>query len=108
MDLSCNLLPVIIHGNDEKDKRLVLPLASYLDDLKHDASKVYEVQKTVTAFLKKNHLHIKEIHYFSDGCATQYKNKCNFIILCPHENFQPKAQWSCFATSHGNTKYNGI
>ena len=25
---------------------------------------------------------VKKIHYFTDGCAGQYKNKNNFINLC--------------------------
>lgn len=106
---SCTIHPVIIHCKDATDEKLVLPICIISNDLKHDVSMVYEIMKTVTAFLKENHPHIKEIHYFSDGCAAQYKNKYNFINLCLHEkDFQLKAQWSFFATSHGKTECDGI
>lgn len=67
---------------------------------------VYEIQKSVISFLNENCPHVKSIHYFSAG---QYKNKYNFINLCLHKNdFQLKAQWSFFATSHGKTECDGI
>lgn len=53
--------------------------------------------------------HVTEIHYFSDDCVDQYKNKFNFINLCLHKkNFKISAQWSFFATSYGKTEYDGI
>lgn len=106
---SCTIHPVIIHCKDATGKKCVLPFCIISDDLKHDVSMVYEIQKTMTAFLKENHPHIKEIHYFSDGCAAQYKNKYNFVNLCLHErDFLLRAQWSFFATSHGKTECDGI
>lgn len=48
----------------------------------------------MTAFWKRLP-QIEEIHYFSDGCAAQYKNKYNFINLYLLEkDFQLKAKWS--------------
>lgn len=70
---------------------------------------VYKTQEKVLKFLKENSPHIEEIHYFSDGCAAQYKNKYNFLNLSHHENdFNLKAMWSFFATSHGKSDCNGI
>lgn len=48
-------------------------------------------------------LGIKHIHYFSDGCAAQYKNRKNFINLFHHkEDFGGiTADWNFFATAHG-------
>jgi hypothetical protein len=51
----------------------------------------------------------KKIIYFSDGCAGQYKNCKNFIILCHHkEDFGTKAEWNFFATSHGKGPCDGV
>ncbi|GBM94862.1 hypothetical protein AVEN_141441-1, partial [Araneus ventricosus] len=106
---SCTIHPVVIHCKDTSNVKLIIPLCIISDDLKHDVSMVYEIQKNVTAFLKENYPHITNIHYFSDGCAGQYKNKYNFMNLCLHEkDFKLKAQWSFFATSHGKTECDGI
>ena len=52
---------------------------------------------------------IVKIHYFSDGCAAQYKNRLNFINLCHHkEDFGIEAEWHFFATSHGKNACDGI
>lgn len=53
---------------------------------------------------------IKKIYYFSDGAASQYKNKSNFINLVYHaEDFHGiKAEWHFFATSHGKNACDGV
>ena len=49
------------------------------------------------------------MHYFSDGCAGQYKNYKNFINFCLHEKaFNVKCDWSFFATSHGKSLCDGL
>lgn len=106
---SCTIHPVMIHCKGTYNEERIISFCVISDDLKHDASMVYEIQKTVISFLNENCPHVKSIHYFSDGCAGQYKNKYNFINLCLHEkDFQLKAQWSFFATSHGKTECDGI
>ncbi|CAI5775376.1 Hypothetical predicted protein [Podarcis lilfordi] len=79
------------------------------DDLKHDVNMVYKTQEIVLKYIKDNFPHIKQIHYFSDGCAARYKNKFSFLNLCHHqEDFQINAQWSFFATSLGNSECDDI
>ena len=52
---------------------------------------------------------IKKIFNFSDGSASQYKNKFNFINLSKHqEDFGISAQWNFFVTSHGKGACDGI
>lgn len=49
------------------------------------------------------------IYYFSDGAASQYKNKVNLLNLCMHDaDFNIKAEWHFFATSHGESTCDGI
>ena len=46
---------------------------------------------------------IKDINYFSDGCAAQHKNCKNFINICCHsQDFNLTATWTFFAISHEN------
>ena len=50
----------------------------------------------------KEYLPFEKLIYFSDGAASQCKNKKNFINLAYHEeDFGMPAEWHCFATSHG-------
>jgi len=52
---------------------------------------------------------IDNVIYFSDGCAAQYKNRKNIFNLCQHqEDFNLKAKWVFFATSHGKQPCDGI
>lgn len=79
------------------------------DDLEHDVAFVYETQKIVAQFLKDHFPNVNDVTYFSDGCAGQYKNCKNFLNLCHHsQDFNLRASWSFFATSHGKSPCDGI
>ena len=55
------------------------------EDLNHDVTFVYEAIKETVDFIKKElNPSVKTIHYFSDGCAAQYKNCKHFVNLCHH------------------------
>ena len=50
----------------------------------------------------------KMLYYFSDGAASQYKNRKNFLNLCYHQSdFGISAQWHFSATSHGKGACDG-
>ena len=52
---------------------------------------------------------LSKVHYFSDGCAGQYKNCKNFLNLCLHSSdFRVKCEWNFFATSHVKSPCDGI
>ena len=47
--------------------------------------------------------------YFSDGSGAQYKNFKNFTDLLLHEkDFDLKAEWHFFATSHERNACDGV
>ena len=51
----------------------------------------------------------EKIIYFSDGAASQYKNRKNFINLCYHyDDFGVAAEWHFSATSHGKGACDGL
>ena len=62
-------------------------------------------QRLFINFLKEflpSRLRPKKILYFSDGAASQYKNRKNFLNLCHHEeDFGVKPEWHFLATSRG-------
>ena len=79
------------------------------DILHHDTIAGYLYQKRLIAFLKKNLVAPQKIIYFSDGAASQYKNRKNFINLCHHQaDFGLRAEWHFSATSHGKGACDGL
>ena len=71
---------------------------------------VYEVIKHTIDFAKIFlPFDISKVHYFSNGCAGQYKNCKNMLNQTYHfKDFGIKATWSFFATSHGKSPCDGI
>ena len=70
---------------------------------------MYALQQILTNYIKEKFPSIKFLEYFSDGCSGQYKNFKNFLNLTHHyQDFNFKASWSFFATSHGKSPCNGI
>ena len=52
---------------------------------------------------------VRTIHYFSDGCASQYKNYRHSLNLCyHHEDFSMHCIWNFFAASHCRSPYDGL
>jgi len=79
------------------------------DDMTHDVAMVYEVQKRIIDYLKCQLPDLKNVEYFSDGCAGQYKNRKNFYNLCHHKaDFNIEEKWIFFATNHGKQPCDGI
>ncbi|KAG1665912.1 ARL14 effector protein [Nymphon striatum] len=104
----CTIHPVVIYFKEE-GKLNHQSLCCISDDLEHDTGFVHALQSQVVSYLAKEHLSIKHIHYFSDGCAAQYKNYKNILNLCyHHEDFNVRASWSFFASSHGKSPCDGV
>ena len=52
---------------------------------------------------------ITMVHYWSDGAASQFKNRYNFLNVAFHQrDFECNADWSFFCTSHGNGPVDGV
>ena len=108
---NCTVCPAIIyfkHGTS--DQPLSVSSHCYLsDDLDHDVSMVYKYQQLLMQYINEHIPTVKNIHYFTDGCAAQYKNCKTFLNLCHHkDDFGLSATWSFFATSHGKSACDGI
>ena len=80
------------------------------DDMKHNTSIVHAFIRRLIPELKEKVPGLEKVIYFSDGCASQYKNKYNFLNLCHHEKDFPgvKCEWHFFATAHGKGACDGI
>lgn len=79
------------------------------DGMQHDTIAVYLFQK-LTDFLKTTFGHPPtKTSYFSDGAASQHKNRKNFLNLCFHKSdFRVPAEWHFSATFHGKGAWDGL
>ena len=105
----CTLHPIMIYYKQGNDL-FSYSICYISDDITHDVDMVNEVIKQTVDFIKKHiDRDISIIHYFSDGCAGQYKNCKNFLNLCKHfGDFSINCVWSFFATSHGKSPCDGL
>lgn len=78
--------------------------------LKHDTISVHLFQSHLLQFISSHFdKKVEHIYYFSDGAASQYKNRKNFVNLCHHDvDFGITAEWHFFATSHGKGPCDGV
>ena len=105
----CSLHPSVIYHQSE-NALIQASICILSDDVTHDVSFVYKVMEAAVEFIKTRLIpDIKTIHYFSDGCAGQYKNQKHFYNLCFHgSDFPVDCEWNIFATSHGKSLCDGI
>ena len=107
----CTIHPLVVYlpSPDQSSSYIQQSLAFFSDDLNHDTSFVFAMQKELACYLKTNYPFIHTIEYFSDGCAGHYKNFKNFLNLTYHlSDFKLSANWNFFATSHGKSACDGI
>ena len=79
------------------------------DEFEHATNFVYEIQRELCGFIKKEMPWLVKVEYFSDGCANQYKKYKNMFNVCHHEeDFKLQANWSFIATSHRKSACDGI
>ena len=79
------------------------------DCLKHNASSVHSFLYIVLQNLKEHLPNLNCCIYFSDGAPNQYKHFKNIANLNYHYiDYELKADWHSFATSHGKSPCDGI
>ncbi|SMN01563.1 hypothetical protein SPONN_2634 [uncultured Candidatus Thioglobus sp.] len=101
--------PFVIYYKDS-GKLCHLSYVVISDCMHHDTVAVYLFQKCLVGHLRRAlPFELQKIYYFSDGAASQYKNRKNFINLCHHEkDFGVLAEWHFSATSHGKGACDGL
>ena len=107
----CTIHPLVLYlpSPDQSSPCIQQNLAFFSDDLNHDTSFVFAMQKQLACYLKTKYPFIQAVEYFSDGCAGQYKNFKNLLNLTYHlTDFGLSANWNFFTTSHGKSACDGI
>ena len=79
------------------------------DSKVHNLVSVHAFLKAALDLVKNKFPTVKKVHYFTDSCGGQYKNRYNFMNLRHHESdFGLQAEWNFFATSHGKSVCDGL
>lgn len=109
MNDSATLLPFMAYMKNENGSAFNVPLCVISDHSTHDTLAVHAFLRPVLTHLKSINPLLKKVIYFTDGAASQYKNKKNFANLCSHEaDFGLMAEWHFFASCHGKSACDGI
>ncbi|ELU17965.1 hypothetical protein CAPTEDRAFT_215629, partial [Capitella teleta] len=79
------------------------------DCLQHTKITVFTCMEEIFTHLKSKHSSVKKICVFSDGAASQFKQRFLFSNLHLWEQQHSiKLEWNFFATSHGKGAVDGI
>ena len=70
-----NNVCLVLYYHKQNESDLVSVSMFISDDLKQDVNFVYKVMKGTIKYIRDNITEaLSKVHYFSDGCAVQYKN----------------------------------
>ncbi|ROI70160.1 hypothetical protein DPX16_0511 [Anabarilius grahami] len=87
-----------------------MPFCTISPSRRHDPPAIWAHLDPILDFLKKDHSDVQNLHFFSDGPVTQYKNRSNFYIIStePHQKGFSTVTWSYFEAGHGKGSPDGV
>ena len=80
------------------------------DSKQHDPCGIWTYLDPVLKLMKQQHPHVRTIHFFSDGPATQYRQKLNFYYFCTkiHCYGFATGTWNFSESGHGKGAADGV
>lgn len=77
---------------------------------RHDPVAIWAHLDPILDMVKREYSEVKNLHFFSDGPATQYKQKGNFYMIGtePHQKGFHTTTWNFFEASHGKGAPDGV
>ena len=105
---SVTVFTAVVYYKDHNKDLKHLSYALISDELSHDKGSVYVFNKALLDAVSKN-ISFKQVHYWSDGAGSQFKNRFNLasVLYHPHD-FGTQATWSFFETAHGKGAVDGV
>lgn len=100
----------VVFFKDEEDQCQEISHVVISNHLTHGTAEVHLFQKLLFDRLKEMlPFELLMVWNFSDNCASQYKNKKNFVNILHHEaDFGVKIEWHFFERYHGKGRCDGI
>ena len=101
---------IVFYRPEEHAELMHVSYSVVSDTLNHDKTAVVSFNQAILKDAQhKLPFRISQVHYWSDGAASQFKNRYMFANLLHHEEkFGFNADWSFFATAHGKGPIDGI
>ncbi|RXM28486.1 hypothetical protein EOD39_9725 [Acipenser ruthenus] len=77
---------------------------------RHDPAAIWAHLDPILDMIKHQYPAVQHLHFFSDGPATQYKQKGNFYMVCtePYKKGFQGTTWNFFEASHGKGSPDGV
>lgn len=90
-------------------QRSPLPFCSISPSRRHDPPAIWAHLDPVLGMIKERFPQVSRLHFFSDGPATQYRQKGNFFLLSS-EPFRRgfDVTWNFFEANHGKGAPDGV
>ncbi len=104
------LFPVVIWTKTGRNKTVCNSYAIVSDDHTHEKKSVAVfMDRVLSIFVKEKNPEVNEVHIFSDGPSSQFKNKYIVRLLQTFQkNLGGRILWHYFATSHGKGAVDGV
>jgi hypothetical protein len=86
------------------------PFCSISNSTRHDASAIWAHLKPVLKYIQTNYHLVQHINFWSDGPASQYKNRRNLYLLSKEiflHGFK-SCSWNYFEAGHGKGAPDGV
>ena len=87
-----------------------VPFCTISPSRRHDPPAIWAHMEPVFSLLKELDPYVSQLHFFSDGPTTQYRQKANFYFLgtIPFSKGYTSASWNFFEASHGKGAPDGV
>lgn len=109
MNEQCTIHPTCVYYKDAENKLCNISFAFIAESLEHSVVSVALFQQKLIESLQSRFQTVKKIYFFSDGAASQYKNRKNFFNICELQFTQNIIiEWHFSATYHGKSPCDGI
>lgn len=89
-------------GNSLRDSVIILS-----DDLDHDSSAVAVFVTILCGHLAIEYPQVKNLVFWSDGCAAQYKSRKPFWNICQNFSSNYNIEWNFYGSRHGKGAADG-
>ena len=103
------IFTAVVHYLDDDGRLEHKSYALVSDKLEHDKVAVYTFNKVILKHISLTTKIVTHVHYWSDGAASQFKNRFTLSNLLFHkEDFGSTPTWSFHETSHGKGAMDGV
>lgn len=101
----------VMYNRNSEDKLEVTSFCTVSGNITHNPAAIWAHLHPILCSAQENYPEAKTLHVFSDGPATQYRQKQNFYLICNKlfsEYHFTKVTWNFFEAGHGKGAADGV